>query len=30
MIRLHAYWNAHPLERARQSHITRLDLALAA
>lgn len=29
-IRLHAYWNGHPLDRTRTSHLTRLELALAA
>jgi transposase len=30
LIRLHAYWNGHALERSRTSHLTRLELALAA
>jgi transposase len=30
MIRLHAYWNGHPLDRRRTSHLARLELALAA
>jgi transposase len=30
LIRLHAYWNGHPLDRTRTSHLTRLELALAA
>ncbi|WP_142024161.1 IS1182 family transposase [Blastococcus colisei] len=30
LIRLSAYWNGHPLDRTRTSHLTRLDLALAA
>jgi IS5 family transposase len=30
LIRLDAYWNGHPLDRTRTSHLARLDLALAA
>jgi transposase len=30
LIRLHAWWNAHPADRTRTSHLGRLDLALAA
>ena len=30
LIRLDAYWNGHPLDRTRTSHLSRLDLALAA
>jgi transposase len=30
LIRLHAYWNGHALDRSRTSHLTRLELALAA
>ena len=30
LIRLHAWWNGHPLDRTRTSHLTRLELALAA
>jgi hypothetical protein len=30
LIRLHAYWNGHPLDRTRTSHLTRLEVALAA
>jgi transposase len=30
LIRLHAYWNAHPMDRTRTSHLARLELALAA
>ncbi len=30
LIRLHAYWNGHMLDRTRTSHIGRLELALAA
>ncbi len=30
LIRLDAYWNGHPLDRARTSHLSRLDIALAA
>jgi transposase len=30
LIRLNAYWNGHPLDRTRTSHLARLDLALAA
>ena len=30
LIRLHAWWNGHPLDRTRTSHLTRLDHALAA
>jgi transposase len=30
LIRLHAYWNGHALDRTRISHLTRLELALAA
>ena len=29
MIRLHAWWNGHPLDRTRTSHLARLELALA-
>ena len=28
LIRLHAYWNGHPLDRTRTSHLARLELAL--
>jgi len=28
--RLHAWWNGHPLDRTRTSHLARLELALAA
>lgn len=30
LIRLHAWWNGHPLDRTRTSHLTRLEHALAA
>jgi len=30
LIRLHAFWNGHPLDRGRTSHLARLELALAA
>ena len=30
LIRLDAYWNGNPLDRTRSSHLTRLELALAA
>ena len=30
LIRLDAHWNGHPLDRTRTSHLTRLELALAA
>jgi len=30
LIRLNAYWNGHPLDRARTGHLARLDHALAA
>ncbi|MCA1671395.1 MAG: transposase [Actinobacteria bacterium] len=30
LIRLDAYWNGHPLDRTRTSHLTRLELTLAA
>jgi IS5 family transposase len=30
LIRLHAYWHGHPLDRTRTSHLTRLEHALAA
>jgi hypothetical protein len=30
LIRLHAYWHGHPLDRTRTSHLSKLDLALAA
>jgi transposase len=30
LIRLNAYWNGHPLDRTRTSHLTRLEHALAA
>jgi transposase len=30
LIRLHAYWNGHALDRSRTSHLARLELALAA
>lgn len=30
LIRLGAFWNGHPLDRTRTSHLTRLELALAA
>ena len=29
LIRLHAWWNGHPLERTRTSHLAHLELALA-
>jgi transposase len=29
LIRLHAYWHGHPLDRTRTSHLARLELALA-
>ena len=28
LIRLHAWWNGHPLDRTRTSHLARLELAL--
>jgi transposase len=30
LIRLDAYWNGHPLDRTKTSHLSRLDVALAA
>jgi len=30
LIRLDAWWNGHPLDRRRTSHLARLQLALAA
>jgi hypothetical protein len=30
LLRLHAYWNGHPLDRQRTSHLARLELSLAA
>ena len=30
LVRLHAYWNGHALERTRTSHLARLELALTA
>ncbi|MFB7611662.1 hypothetical protein [Streptomyces gardneri] len=30
LIRLDAWWNSHPLDRTRTSHLARLDLSLAA
>jgi hypothetical protein len=30
LLRLHAYWNGHPLDRQRTSHLARLELNLAA
>ena len=30
LIRLHAFWNGHPLDRTRTSHLGRLELALVA
>ena len=30
LIRLDAYWNGHALDRSRTSHLSRLELALAA
>ncbi|MCX4454763.1 transposase [Streptomyces sp. NBC_01340] len=30
LIRLDAWWNGHPLDRSRVSHLARLDLSLAA
>jgi hypothetical protein len=30
LIRLHAHWTGHPLDRAHTSHLARLELALAA
>ncbi|MFD5514201.1 IS1182 family transposase [Streptomyces sp. NPDC127051] len=30
LIRLHAWWNGHPLDRTRTSHLARLELTLAA
>ncbi|RAG82082.1 IS5/IS1182 family transposase, partial [Streptacidiphilus pinicola] len=30
LIRLHAWWNGHPLDRANHSHLARLQLSLAA
>ncbi|HKR51129.1 MAG TPA: hypothetical protein VJT72_16380 [Pseudonocardiaceae bacterium] len=29
LIRPHAYWNGHPLDRTRTSHLAHLELALA-
>ena len=29
LIRLHAWWNGHPLDRTRTSHLALLELALA-
>jgi hypothetical protein len=29
LIRLHAWWNGHPLDRTCTSHLARLELALA-
>jgi transposase len=29
LLRLHAYWNGHPLDRQRTSHLARLELSLA-
>ncbi|MGH3629561.1 MAG: transposase [Sciscionella sp.] len=29
LIRLHAWWNGHPMDRTRTSHLARLELALA-
>ncbi|WP_175430199.1 hypothetical protein [Streptomyces hawaiiensis] len=29
LIRLDAWWNGHPLDRTRVSHLARLDLSLA-
>jgi transposase len=29
LIRLHAWWNGHPLDRTRTSHLARLELAMA-
>ncbi len=29
LIRLHAWWNGHPQDRTRTSHLARLKLALA-
>ncbi|MFB7223204.1 hypothetical protein [Streptomyces sp. NPDC056227] len=28
LIRLNAWWNGHPLDRIRSSHLARLDLSL--
>jgi hypothetical protein len=30
LTRLHAYWNAHPMDRTRTSHLSQLELALTA
>jgi Transposase DDE domain len=30
LIRLHAWWNGHPLDRAKHSHLARLQLTLSA
>ncbi|MFD4144688.1 IS1182 family transposase [Streptomyces sp. NPDC058572] len=30
IVRLHAWWNGHPMDRTRTSHLARLELALAA
>jgi transposase len=30
LLRLHAYWNGHPLDRQRTSHLARLELSLTA
>jgi hypothetical protein len=30
LLRLNAYWNGHPLDRQRTSHLARLELSLAA
>jgi hypothetical protein len=30
LIRLDEWWNGHPLDRTRTSHLSRLELALAA
>jgi hypothetical protein len=30
LIRLNAWWNGHPLDRTRTSHLARLELSLAA
>jgi hypothetical protein len=29
LIRLHAWWNGHPMDRTRTSHLARLEFALA-
>ena len=29
LIRLHAWWNGHPMDRTRTSHLARLELTLA-